>query len=467
LLAALRFYQNFVKQRGDDPAFRAAQGRAFLLLGRINAELGAAESQAIAQYHMAAAVFDKLAKESPDNAAHQQDLALVHYYLGRAYQDLGDGRKCDTSLEAARKLQKALVDRAPEQVKYRREFARTWCAIGEAIFSRNKFDPKLVRQAYDTALNNLVLVFQGGAKAADLDLRAAALHGLAALDSWQGQFDPARAKFDQAMALRQKLVKENPSVSKYQEGLAKTYYALGILENRQSKAKESQESFRKSLEIRERLVAEHPGVTRLAVDVAWTCLRLGESGTSPPPQRLASLTQAVHTSQGVLKSESRHLAARRVMENAYMQRGRLLSNMNRHEEALADWKQFESFGDWKRYPAARSGYGVTLAHLGRRREALAVATELEQGKVNGWLAFDLARLYGLCAQACQKDMALPEAERTKQANADCDHAVALLTQCRATGYLKNGNVGKMLRQNPAFDPLRPRADFQKLLDDGK
>jgi hypothetical protein len=141
--------------------------------------------------------------------------------------------------------------------------------------------------------------------------------------------------------------------------------------------------------------------------------------------------------------------------------------MNRHEEALADWKQFESFGDWKRYPAARSGYGLTLAHLGKRREALAVAAELEQGKVNGWLAFDLAKVYGLCAQAAQKDTALQEAERTKQANADCEHAIALLTQCRATGYLKHGSVSKLLQQNPAFDPLRQRPEFQKLLEDSK
>jgi hypothetical protein len=78
----------------------------------------------------------------------------------------------------------------------------------------------------------------------------------------------------------------------------------------------------------------------------------------------------------------------------------------------------------------------------------------------------LSRLGFACAHASvavQKDDKLPAGERADLAERYAARAVAFLIQAHAGGHLKNAMFLKEFKTDTDLDPLRKRADFQKLL----
>ena len=64
LSSALRFYEGFVKEHGDDPTVRAGLAFAFLRVGKIRSELG--ESQVAKEsFEKARALFEPLVQANP------------------------------------------------------------------------------------------------------------------------------------------------------------------------------------------------------------------------------------------------------------------------------------------------------------------------------------------------------------------------------------------------------------------
>jgi hypothetical protein len=80
----------------------------------------------------------------------------------------------------------------------------------------------------------------------------------------------------------------------------------------------------------------------------------------------------------------------------------------------------------------------------------------------------LFRLGYACAHASvavRKDDKLPAAERADLAERYAARAVALLNQAHTGGHLKNAMFLRQFKTDPDLDPLRKRADFQKLLQE--
>src|SRR6185436_7520546 len=72
--AAVTFYQEFLRLRGDDPDFRAERARAFFELADATWQLGKLED-AVAQYQEAADAYRALIRQAPGVAAHHRGLA--------------------------------------------------------------------------------------------------------------------------------------------------------------------------------------------------------------------------------------------------------------------------------------------------------------------------------------------------------------------------------------------------------
>jgi hypothetical protein len=78
----------------------------------------------------------------------------------------------------------------------------------------------------------------------------------------------------------------------------------------------------------------------------------------------------------------------------------------------------------------------------------------------------LSRLGFACAHASvavQKDDKLPADERADLAERYAARAVAFLNQAHAGGHLKTVHFLQEFRTDTDLDPLRKRADFQRLL----
>jgi serine/threonine-protein kinase len=480
LRTSLAFYRQLVNQRGGDPELRAAQGRAYLNLARLSAELGAAEAEAFKHYSQAEAVFKQLLAQDPGNARYQHDLSRVYYHLGRACAELNQPVRADQYLAKARDLLQRLRDAEPGNRAYGRELAHAWYALGRACFARS-CGRVHVETAYRKALALLdELEGKRALAPADQALRGEVHAGLGTLYRSHGEHKPAEAEYRRALAVQQGLAARHPSVVKYQGDLADTWFGLGVLqllegqrlegEAGRKRHQEGWDSLTRARVLRERLAAGHPGVARLAAELGTTYEVLGSwvLGNRPPADkaRLVWFSKAVGVLEPVVAKEPRHGLARAALCRAYIGRARSQDGLGQHDEAMKDWKRLESFPETQSLVRVRLPYALTLAHLGRHADAAAKVADLDDGRLGAGAVLQLARVYAACARAVRADKGLAAAARDKLAEAHEARAVALLARVQASSSQKGGLRQSVLRE-PTFEALRGRADFQKVFRKGK
>jgi tetratricopeptide (TPR) repeat protein len=315
LQSTLDFYQEFVHQRGDDPALRAAQGRAYRRLARLSGELGGRESRALPLYYQARDVFEALTRAYPGNADYQQNLAVVHYHLGRAYRDLGQLREAEESLNQARALQQQLLDANPNSASHRRILADIWLALGLVEFDRKGGDG-FAEAAYRQALAQMEeLSRQQPPTPADEDAVGDVYFRLGMLYHARGQYAQALEANRKALDIEEKLVHDHPTTVNYRADLASSYCGLGDILYAQGRRAAAWEAHQKARAIRERLLEEHRSVTRLAVDLGRSYVALGRQSESAADRR-EWFAKAARVLQEVLRKEPHDSEARSLLEAA-------------------------------------------------------------------------------------------------------------------------------------------------------
>jgi tetratricopeptide (TPR) repeat protein len=455
LQSALVFYQEFVKERGDDPTLREAQGNAYLRLARITGELGSREAQALDLYQQALEVFDQLRRDDPENAGYQQDVALVNYHLGRAYRDLGRLREAEDSLTESRTLQERLLDRAPESADCQRHLADIWSAFGRVYADRKGDALGPAEAAYHKALALMEpLAGRQPPAPADEDAVGDIYAGLGHVYHARGQNEEARQAYLKALAIEQKLVREHPATINYRADLAGSYFGLGSVHYPEGRRQEAWDANQKAREIRERLLEEHGSVTQLVAELGKSYRALGVQSETAAAA-VDWFSKAVETLEGVRKKEPRDREARSQLGAAYEGRARALTRLGRCPEALDDWGRVEELGRAERH-AARLGLSETLARLGRVSQAVEKAAPLDGPDLSAEQRVDLARVYAICSRAVAADTQTPASQRGRLAELYASRAVALISQAGAAA--REG-----LGRDPDFEPLGGRADFQQLL----
>jgi tetratricopeptide (TPR) repeat protein len=106
--------------------------------------------------------------------------------------------------------------------------------------------------------------------------------------------DPGEAleSYRAAQEIQEKLVKENPLVAAYQNGLAKTYNNLGVLRRDEGAPLEALKLYRAALEIRKKLAPEKPLDANFQEDLARNHLNIAELGQAAGSDASQSLNEA-------------------------------------------------------------------------------------------------------------------------------------------------------------------------------
>jgi serine/threonine-protein kinase len=454
LQSTLEFYEEFAKQRGEDPALRVAQGRAYLRLACLTGEFGAREARALALYRDAADTFERLLRKDPENATYQRELALVRYHQGRALRDLGRFRAARESLTQARALQEHLVDHDATSGERQRTLADIWLALG-LVEMEQPGGYGAAESAYRKALTVMqVLGRERAPTAADEDTVGDIYYRMGELHLARGEVQQAKTADERALAIAEKLVQGHPATINYRSDLARCCCAMGTILQGEGRTRQAREAQQKALGIRQRLVEEHPGVTQLGVDLAASYLALGRQSETPAAQ-VDWLSKAVQTLQGVRAREPHDHEARGELVAACEARARALNRLGRYREALTDWQEAEQVAGPDR-PTVRLGMGETLARLGRHAQAARAVGHLHAQELSANQLVELARVYALCWRAADRDAGEPRADRASLADQYAVRAAAALSQ--AGRAARSG-----LTRDPDFEPLRDRADFRGLL----
>jgi serine/threonine protein kinase len=467
LQLTLQQYQEFAKQRGDDPAIRAANGRAYLRLGLITADLGSQETEAIKLYHVAQGIFEGLLRDYPDNVGYQQDLANVHYQLGRAYRDISQLSLAEESLQRALAIQRKLVENEPAAADHRRELALTLFTLGRVRYALRLRDPG-VGEAYHEALACFGQIGQKQPLGPGDRQTVAAIKdylGHFYLNQGRDHFPQAQQAFEESLALRQQLAKEHPSAVSYRRDLASAYYGMGALHWNLGEPNQARASHQEARKIREWLVHDHPTVTQFAVDLGMSCRALGLQ-SSALEDKVKWFSEAIQVLEGVRAKDPKRIEARGHLGQAYMRRGLTFNRLGDFAEGLADLQRAQEFvpdTNWMLH----FGRAQALAHLGKYTEAAEEAAKVDRLKLWGEIYYELARVYSLCAAAARKDASLEMGERNQLGNRYAGRAVRQLQRAHEADWFKEPEAAERLRNDADFEALRSRKDYQKLLGELK
>src|SRR5206468_2986517 len=104
---------------------------------------------------------------------------------------------------------------------------------------------------------------------------------------------------------------------------------------------EAETEYRRALALREKLAADFPTVLAYAVDLGGSYCNFGNlvHKRGEAAASLAWHAKAVATLRPVLAQEPRLATARHFLRNVHLNRARALDQFGRHAAAVADWEQ--------------------------------------------------------------------------------------------------------------------------------
>jgi eukaryotic-like serine/threonine-protein kinase len=320
LLDAKAFYDAFLQERADDPAFRFFAGRAFSRLGDIQAmleestpaersyqqarellegpaaeaeqrrELGrvlnnlgvllkglvgrTSESERALQEALALRL--RVAEESSGNAEDRQAVAASYYNLGTVLARLpGQRKRAQEAYAKASTIQEALAAAQPDQLDFQRDRARTLNNLGILLSTSDSkaAEQELLRAM---AVYETVVAKHPGVPGYQREL-AKSCNNLANLLRGRGRVQPAEETYERARKLLHRLVLDFQTVPIYRQELAGVYGNLGLLFDETARPDEAFEAYGEALTLRQTLAENLPQVADYQDGLAKAHLDLGSS----------------------------------------------------------------------------------------------------------------------------------------------------------------------------------------------
>jgi serine/threonine protein kinase/tetratricopeptide (TPR) repeat protein len=309
LKSALTFYEDFLKQRGQDTSLRSALAAVHRKVGRINAELGR-RPEAAAAFRSAAMLYEALVKAAPGDAEALEGLAesrlglagalggvaaawpllleaaelneklvaqqpgetRLREGLARAYQALGDyalsgGGRGDPGVRLrealdwflkAREIEASLIRDRPEEPAHQYGFARNLGQIAEALCRLGRHqDETIVRPL---AIEHARAAYERLPQSVEYGRLYAQLNGREGSNQFsQIRFDEGRRAYERGLETGRKLVRDNPAIPDLLAGLVDGYLWLRNDLARHGLSAEALRVLRQACTDVEGLAVESPG----------------------------------------------------------------------------------------------------------------------------------------------------------------------------------------------------------------
>jgi tetratricopeptide (TPR) repeat protein len=330
---ALRTYEEFAADTGQDEEGRAGVARAYLRAARIRQRLGE-DREAEAAYRSSRDLLERLAGEFPSVAGYTRDLAESHVNLGTLLAHLRRTGEAEGEYRAGLAVLQGLAERFPDVPAYRQDLARVH--------------------------NNLGVLLRD-----------------------VGRRDEADPEYRAALAVRERLAGQFPDVAAYREDLALSHVNRGLLLADLGRRDEARQHYRSAFPILERLVEQFPDVPSYRLYLAQAHLNLGallaDMGLSDKAidedrasllihTRLAMQFPAVPDYRKRLAYSHTNFAVRLIMAGQRAEAEKEFFEAHRIKQALAE--VFPDVPDYRRdLGYSHHNLGKLLAELGRVEEA--------------------------------------------------------------------------------------------------
>jgi eukaryotic-like serine/threonine-protein kinase len=245
-----------------------------------------------------------------------------------------------------------------------------------------------------------------------------------------GKQEQALAAWRKALAISQRVAETRPTVPRFQFALARIYDGLGWCLLSMGRPVEAAEADRNALDIMQKLVDEHPAVTRYQDKLANFQFNLGRELDRQKrlPEASTALEKGLAILQKLTKADPNNESYNRELGENYAFRGGARVHAGQPAEAVADLRR--ALEIWAALP------NLDIEIQVERSRALALQSGLGGDAKSGVSKTEAGTL--------------------------ADQSVAVLAAAVKTGWALPSEL-----KEPDFDPLRGRADFQRLVAEVK
>ena len=464
---AAAFYERLgpEDQESEDPE---PNGRAlvYLRLGEMY-QLTGRSDRAEEAYREALALFETLAEAHPRVAEYRGSVSTALTDLGLLYQATGRAAEAAAAFAKALDCRRQAVAGLPHTP--RQELG---LVLGCRYLANVLRDTGKVAQAEETYQEAVTLGTALAAQAPEppeYRLALASCHverGI--LYRRAGKYERAEEAYSEALAILQPLAAAHPDSPDPQASLAAAYHSLGALYDATGRIDAAERVYREALAIGKRLTAAHPEVPSFATALANSYCEMGTVMRlrKQPQAALEWYDQALQALDAVLARDTRHAQAKKALRCVRWGRSRALVRLGRFAEAVADADRALEMDDGQYRDRLRAHRALVRAYAGDRDAALAEANELAAGAgPAAALLYDLARVHAALSSAAGNYPRLAPDRREQAVTQGAARALELLGRARTAGYFRHSAQVDRMRDDPDLEPLRPRAEFQKLLDE--
>jgi serine/threonine protein kinase/tetratricopeptide (TPR) repeat protein len=472
LAAALPFFEEFVKEKGDDPALRFDQGRAYFRLAAVRAEMGERE-EALRDYAAARDISLSLTANFPTVGKYRQEAARSLSNLATLLGDLGKQSEAEAACRLAIGYQEKLAGDFPEIVDYRRELANSQTNLGRLM-------NRLGRQGEAVSACRLALALQEELVVrfpANADYRHAlanTYHNLSAVLRDLGKRTEAETAYREQSLIREKLVADFPAVPEYRRGLAASHNFHAVLLAGAGNRAEAEPAFRQALAVRDKLAADFPDVPQYRQDLAFTHDNLGrlQQELGKPAEAEASCRQALVIQEKLAADYPDVPQYRQDLARTHNNLGNVLKDLGK--QAAADTASHQAMklleklaADSPAVPVYRIDLAGSYVNFGRLLDDRG-----ESGAALGWYTKAIPVLEAVLTQVshvstAQRYLAIAYSRRALTLMRLARHVEALNDWDRALA-LDNGSNRVMYRQQRALtlahtgDHIRAVAEAEDL-----
>jgi serine/threonine-protein kinase len=460
---ALGYYNEFLAEKGDDPAVRGRTALAARRVGDIRRLLGqygpAQEAYRQAIVLMKEAVGSGVAR--PDQLRH---LAECHNYLGEAQRRAGDLAGALESYQRSSELYRRLETATPGEPGSRQGLARTYYNRGITLNAMGR--PADARRELDAAvviLEQLAKEFPGS-PAYRQELARALLNLAPVLRA----SDPpaAEATGARAVEILTRLVQDFPDHPDYRHELGVTYNNAGNLFRRQRRLPEAVTAHRQAQRLFSDLARDFPAVPDYRKELANAdnslALALAAQGAWPEAFQAVRASRdsfsrlmeefpgSVEFQAGLGRAQGNLGAFHLRQDHLAEARTELSAAICQSEAAVKS-----NPGDRSSRLALRNEHedlAETLVRLGDHAAAAPIAAALPSFLREGRDSCRAAGLLACCANLADKDPKLEAAARRHAAAAHTRQALSILAEAVGRGAVMADDLDK----EPALDPLRRR-----------
>lgn len=269
---ALEVLQRLKETQPETRDYRAVQARSLYAQGLLQSQLGK-YSEAMASFQEGLALLEELLQEHPEVARLQMNFASNWTGLGQLQARMGRSKESLASHDRARIVLESLTKTHPEP-RYLLALGDVYSHLASGWKREGKLDEAARYHGQALALRRRLLKEQPGASAYQAAV-AETLNNLAILQGQQRQYAEALKNQQEASEILARLVMLYPEMTTFQADLGACYHNMGLLQMDLRQPEKALRNFEQAREIREKLCQTHPQVLQHRAALARTCDRLG------------------------------------------------------------------------------------------------------------------------------------------------------------------------------------------------